>query len=300
MRLELRRGGLRYDLTDCAERILEGLDGMGLPPVAHTLEHAPYQTGATLTFSRLEPRTIPIVVRMKAGDETEHWETREELAEFLAPYGPLASPLRLRLYRPLDRILQLDVVYNGELTYSREGQREWYQLAAFLLLAPQPIWYDPRTVSSTIQFTGGGDPFVVPMTVPHAVGADRLDETRTLTYSGSWPTQPILRLHGPITNPIIDQETTGQMLDFTNTPDFVISLGEWVEIDLRDSYGIVTDQDGNSMIQYVSEDSDLATFRMATRWEVPGGANQIRFRGEAIDGANTRIDVSWLNRYSGV
>lgn len=299
LKLELIRAGRRYDLTNAVDYVLQALDNLALPPVTNLTERGPYQVGATLVGTRIEARVIPIAVHTQGCDEQGYWERRAELAEMLAPYDGI---LILRLRRDGMVTRQLDCVYDGNLTLSSQERRQFGQLAAFSLLAPDPIWYDPAVVALTFALPGGGSPFVVPMPVPHFVGASIIDEVRIFTYGGTWRSEPVIRIHGPIDDAIIDNLTTGEKLDLSqyvlgSVVGVSIGAGEWLQIDCRNN--TVLDQDGVNRIAWLSEDSDLGTFHVAARPEAAGGVNALRVRGENVD-ASTRIDVSYYQRYAGV
>ena len=61
-------------------------------------------------------------------------------------------------------------------------------------------------------------------------GGGSLGASTTITNSGTWPTQPVITLTGPITNPIVGNLTEGKTLQFNaslkNTDTLVIDLAQ--------------------------------------------------------------------------
>jgi hypothetical protein len=105
-----------------------------------------------------------------------------------------------------------------------------------------------------------------------------------------------IRITGPITSPVITNETTNEKLDFG-----VNSIGAGVSWDIDLRYGvksIIQAASGVNKIQFLTEDSDLATWHIAADPEVIGGANSIRVTGTAVT-ASTRVEISYLERYIG-
>jgi hypothetical protein len=299
LKLELLKGQTKYDLTNAVDYVLQAFDSLALPPVTNLTQQGPYQVGVTLVGTRIEARTIPITLHVFGHDEQQYWERRRELNRMLTPFDGM---LTLRLRRDGFVTRCLDCVYDGGLTLSSAERRQFGQLAAFSLLAPDPIWYDPAIVSVTFALSGGGAPTEVPTPVETPVGASIIDETRSITYLGEWYTRPIIRVYGPIDDLIINNLTTGEKLDFSeyvlgSVVGTSIGAGEWLEIDCRTNQ--ITDQAGVNRIAWLSETSHLATFHLAAAPEAPGGVNVLRVQGDNVAPA-THIDVTYYNRYPGV
>jgi len=85
--------------------------------------------------------------------------------------------------------------------------------------------------------------------------------TSTLTYDGQYPTEPIINIVGPITNPVLTQVFTGKKLDFTGT---TIAAGDNYQIDTRYGYKTVLDGSFVNRIANLTSDSNLADFTHET------------------------------------
>lgn len=116
--------------------------------------------------------------------------------------------------------------------------------------------------------------------------------SKNIAYEGDWDSYPVIEIVGPITNPIITNTGTGDTLDFTGGT--VGSADIWT-IDTR--YGRKSVLSGTtSVVQYLSDDSDLAAFRMVPDPLVTGGTNTISVSGSATTGSTT-ISLSYFKRY---
>jgi hypothetical protein len=139
----------------------------------------------------------------------------------------------------------------------------------------------------------------VPWAVPWGIasGDFLIGETFTIAYMGDWLEYPIIKINGPITNPIVTNVTTGDTLDLTG-----VALGndDSVTIDCRYGHKTITHSNGANMIANLSADSDLATFHLAP---VDGldetKANVITVAGE-LASTQTRVDITYYNRYTGI
>ena len=167
-------------------------------------------------------------------------------------------------------------------------------------VAFDPVVYDPD--EATLLFVPAG-PIVAELTFPIAFVAGvgivfirtNLGQTFNLTYTGTWESLPIIEITGPITNPTIENLTTGEKLALTYT----VLNHKTVTIDLRYGYKTIIGDTGNNLIGTLSGDSDLATFHLAPDPEAPLGVNQIRVLGQSVN-ANTRVTMRYYVRYFGI
>jgi hypothetical protein len=118
-----------------------------------------------------------------------------------------------------------------------------------------------------------------------------------MQYDGDVASFPsIIRITGPITNPVITNQSTGEKLDFTGT---TIAGGDYYDIDLRYGLKTIVDASGNDVFSDLTSDSDHATWHIAADDEVTDGINTVRVQGSSIT-ASTKIEINYLNRYGGI
>ncbi len=116
-----------------------------------------------------------------------------------------------------------------------------------------------------------------------------------IVYAGDIDSYPIIAIRGPFANPILTNTTTGDTLNFTGGT--VGSADVWT-IDTRYGRKSVLDLAGSSVANYLSDDSDLVTFRLAPDPIASGGTNTIVIGGSAQSGS-AGATLSWYNRYLG-
>lgn len=297
--MEVIREGTAYDFSPQAAgnlAYLVGDDGWGMAPLHRFSQRGPQQHGETDKGLRLDPRYGQLVFQIPAGTWSELQTKR---AQLLALFSPSEEPLKIKWTRSATRYI--DVHYVGDLGFG-SGDREGYsQKVAVTLKAPDPTYYDPVPATRTIDMGGGTSSFPVPMAVPHNVGTSVGDMTVNISYPGTWHSFPhLIRIIGPITNPVITNETTGEVLAFTG---ITIAGGDYYDLDLRFGQKTVFNSSGTNKIQDLTDDSDLAT------WHIEKGPaagtltgpklNSIRVEGTSIT-PTTRVEIAYYVRYLGI
>jgi hypothetical protein len=285
---ELMRGVTTLDISDLVKYHVIEFDGFGMSPVRRLTQRGPLQNGDTDVGFRLDPRTMRISVQAYATTAAQFHSRREELLNMLRP-GTDAVKLRWT-YAGTQR--QIDCHVSGGLslgssTFLKNNFRDVVELRA-----SDPTWYDP--VGGSLQFaqTGGGTPWAVPVVFPTNFGASNLSGSATVTLSeaNAWDTFPIIYATGPVTNLVITNTATGDVLDFTGSS---IGGGVTYTIDLRYGYKTVIDSTSTNRINQLTSSSNIATFRL-----VPG-ANTITVTGTSITAA-TNIYIQYNTRFIGV
>lgn len=117
----------------------------------------------------------------------------------------------------------------------------------------------------------------------------------SIVYPGDWQEYPVIRIDGPISDPVLTNASTGETLDFTG---YTIGSGDYYEIDTRYGYKAIRNSGGDNKIGQMSSDSDLETFHLAPDQEVAGGVNILSLSGTAT-GSSTGVAIYHYNRYTG-
>lgn len=284
--------GVEYDLSDGADYLLMGIDGIGHAAVRRLSERGPMQHGETDLGYRLQPRRIALAIEARGGDRAAWLARREELMRILRASD---RALSLRLSRGAWQ-RQIDCYLAGEMAMAADNLlAPLWQRVAVELVAPDPTWYDP--VPTTLQFDGGGGKgTMVPTPVPTFVGASGLDQTQAVNYAGTWETYPVVRILGPIQDAKIENTSTGEKLDFAGV---TIAAGHYYEIDCRYGRTSVVDDAGTNKIADLTADSNLSTFAIRADPDVWEGWNALRVTGTNISAA-TLVRLTYHERYVGV
>jgi hypothetical protein len=113
----------------------------------------------------------------------------------------------------------------------------------------------------------------------------------TATVSGTWDEYPVITLVGPMNDPVVMNHATGEMLDFTGA---TIGASDFVSINTQYGYKTVSTNSGSSIINQMSDDSDLATFHLAP------GPNYIEVQYSGGTASASTVAVSYYDRYLGL
>lgn len=114
-----------------------------------------------------------------------------------------------------------------------------------------------------------------------------------IVYTGDVDSYPVITITGPFSNPVLTNSTTGDVLDFTGGT--VGSADVWT-IDTRYGRKSALNAAGSSVANFLSDDSDLATFRLVSDPLAAGGNNTIVLSGSA-GGSAAAVAVAYYNRY---
>lgn len=269
-------------------------DGWGMAPLHQITEQGPMQDGETRLDVRLDPRLGTFVFLLPEYDLTYMYrEHRQEILSYFPPNLPIYVVFEYEeTYRR-----EIECYYESDLSLPWESETMATQKFAVTLRASDPTFFDPAAAGFSFSLGGGGVGFAVPMAVPCSVGSSTADYDGTVSYLGRWKAFPIIRIMGPITNCVITNTETGEILNFTG---YTIAAGNWYEIDLRYGYKTVVNQAGTNKISELSADSDLATFHIAEAR--PGEVirpNIINITGTGIT-ADSCIQLVCYMRYLGV
>jgi len=307
--------GQTYNLNDRSGIFLELYD-LGMATIQRLSQRAPGQDGDTDLGGLIEPRYVDLAWRINGRDLEHYRDLRETIMTIFRRRDD--QPVQLVFDFGDGRLRALDVNLDGALDWrNREYTTE---LVSGVFKASDPRLYDPtvRTVSFNLLPDSGGLP--IPFTIPIPIGADTLNVTSSITYAGSSRLAaveyPIITLHGPIDDPIIENLTTAEQIALTANGGLSLAAGEFVVIDLsglprRDSK-TMRNQDGNSVAQYLSTDSDFDSWHLAYAGELvtggvgadnvttyANGTNLLRVQGSNVT-INSYVTIIYYDRYEGV
>jgi hypothetical protein len=269
--------------------------GLGEAPVQRLETSGAQQHGATDRGFYLRPRNFGIDLGFEGTSFDDYWKTKRQ--QLIRLFKPSNTPIHFRFDFGGGDVRQIDCHYRGGLDFP-SGKRVGHVdqvLAEFR--AGDPTLYDPVEAAVTFALGGGSASFDIPLDIPWNIGSSVLDQTRIISYTGSWMTHPIVRIEGPITDAKIENETTGEKLDFDGV---TIAAGDWYEVDTRYGHKSVVDSNGNNKQADLSDDSHLGSFHL----EAPEGAaasrnNDVRVTGTSVTEA-TEVYFRYKVRYTGI
>lgn len=283
-------GGTTTTLSDGNPFALIEAD-LGMAEVRRITDRGPLQHGDSDIDFRLEPTMYPLGLLIYAQSAEEHYTHRQTL---LRLFRPSRTPIQLTWLLDNGDTRQIDVHVSGRLTFSSKDASGFTQRCVVPLRAADPTFYDPTPQAATFSVGAGGS-FSVPLAVPVSVGSSTVNQTTTVSYTGTWRAYPIVTITGPLTNTVITNQATGDKLDLPVT----INASDSRTIDCRPGRKTVVDAAGANQIDELSDDSDLQTFSLEADPEAPGGNNAITVAGSGATSA-TQIAIVYDIRYIGI
>lgn len=290
---------------DTETKFLMSETGLGMPPIEYITQKGPFQHGETYYDYRLQPRTIQIVHRRNACSRIEWWNNRANILNLLRPNRQTVGDFSLGTLRKVltdGSVRSIDVIIQeGPAFRARDNDvwDEWGIMETLRFIAPDPTFYDPtlNTESWTLN-PDTVDQLEFPFTFDGTDMAFRqyvINDDHVVTYTGTWMSYPTIEITGPIIEPKITNESTGEVIYL----NYDVESGEVVTITLEFGNKSVSSDVRGNIIGTVDSISDLATFHIAPDPEVADGINTLNVTGGGADGT-TEVDIKYYTRYIGI
>ena len=292
----LNRPNMRLELYD-----------LGMPSQRRLWQRAPSQDGRTELGAIWEPRFLNLSWRIVGLTLEDFWALRQEIQEVFVARRTEPVMLTFQLAGGLTR--SLDVFLDGELSWGREHTNT---TVSGVFVAPDWRLYEP-TLHIVTYDTGGGGGLPIPFTIPVPIGASSLRATGTILYANgsrlAAPEFPVIVLTGPMSNPVIQNSTTGERIALTDNGGLSLSASDFATIDLsglpRRDNKTIRNRNGEDVSQYLTTDSDFNTFHLAPAGErlfsntIATGNNTIIVTADGLT-ALSSVSLRYYNRYAGV
>lgn len=249
-----------------------GDQGFGLAPIRRITTRGPLQNGDSDIDYRLDPRILQLPLLVQNASSSPKFNSYSIRQALLSIFRPQETGATLTVSTSdgtttIER--RIDVQVLGGLTFDVDPQ-DYHVRTIVQLRADDPTWYNPSAVVSTYLDSNIGG-------------------SQTFSVAGNYPTFPVIRFNGPITNPTISSSTTGQSIALTAT----ITAGNWIELDLSYGKKTVYDNLGANRISTVSATSNLAT------WSLMPDNNILVVTGTGTS-ASSDVTLTYYNRYTGI
>lgn len=270
-------------LSDGVTAFLYAHEGTGMQPRHDITQRGPSEHGETYQDYRLDPREINLVFYL-TGSNAERTTKRRTLFGLFHP--DYASTLR---FLTTNGTRDIDVQFKGDAAVPTNERWPQLEYVRMKFVARKPF-YDPAGVNVPFGQVAGGTGLAFPMAVPFSIGSSVVNQTQVIDESANpefFRAEPIITITGPITDPIITNQLTGDKLDFSGT---TIAGGTTYTIDTRYNKKTVTDQAGTNQISKLVAGSSIATF------DLRRGQNSISIVGTSASTA-TLINFQYKGQF---
>jgi len=271
-------------LGEDAPFVLIKIEGTGATDVYVQTQKSPFQDGTTYIDNTLEPRTISIELRILAENENEMVEYRHRLLQAFNPKLGLGE-LKYQFGNVTRRI---KAIAEFPPTFPHAGDfKDTMQPSLIQLYCPDPYWYELDEEIWGLKSFEGGFEFPFSFSVSFGTVGTKL----TIKNEGDVKTPIFFELFGPMVNPILNNETTGESLTVTQ------ELLENEKLEINTAFGqksvVKVDANGarTNAFHYVSATSKFFNL-------IPGD-NVLSYTATGTTAESNAV-VRFRNRYLGV
>lgn len=297
--------GQKYNFHDPDHKAVLSMVGWGLPSADIADSRGPFQHGTNPLTIRIPSRDIKMNIRGNGCSRNDYWDKRYALIEALRLNRTNLNdptPGSLRWYRSNGTIRQLDVMITKGPTFdpNSRGWDEYSFTDELVFKAHNPIIYDPDQVDTS--FDGLQCSILQELVFPFSFDSDHIIfggnicisvNTVNIVYTGTWEEYPLIIVHGPAENFLIQHQETGLKLSLQG---YSIGATEIVTFDLRYGKKLVYNNFGDNLLGETSLDSNLGSFSIQPDPVVTGGINTfvISVENSTVD---TSVDFSYYTRF---
>lgn len=289
--------GQVFDMSDYSTRaVLTTPGSMGMPPIEYITRKPYKQPGEVELNYRLNVRDFTVLFATNGCSRAAYWQARTDLINFCRPNrgGPLTFTVIME-----DNTRRSIVARSYSPTFpeqSVEEWREWGFTEQLALHALNPTWFD-STINTLSIGNGELDELAFDITFDdeHIFFEDiSFFGLATITYTGTWYSQPIITINGPFTSALIYHVELNNFIQFL----LAVPAGSSLVIDLESNPPSVT-VNGIDRFGYLAANSDISQFRIEVDPLIPGGVNHIGFT--LVDNLpTTSASLTYKTRYIGI
>jgi Siphovirus-type tail component, C-terminal domain len=252
---------------------------LGSPSPRSIIDTRPGQHGATDATRYYGPRLIALGGRVVASTAASLWSNFDDLKGALVA----GSTHTLKIVRDGTGIaercqVRVDGALESPVVAGTVGPIMRFGVT---LLAPDPRWYSDTLSQGSYDPTDsgtGGLTFDLDFELTFNVSSGA---TLTTDNQGTISTPPYFTVTGPVVNPKITNETTGESI---YTTGLALSTGATVEIDVANR---------RCLLGGTTSRPDLIDSSLTEWFELQPGINQLRMTGSGMSASATNLAVSY-------
>jgi len=257
------------------------VDGLeSLPTIRNQDDNRGYHDGMFTGRDFLNGRVISIIFNTFADSNGSAQSNYNTIQRTLLPQTSGTTPLYFKFPNSPTSEQFVDARVRSLRTTVDPNYTYGYITSQVDFFCPDPNYYDNNLQTSVMQISAAlGRTYN--KTFNYTYGGGSATVTTTISNIGWATTYPIIRINGPITNPVVGNSTSGNTLYFSGT----YSALDLLEIDL---YNQLITLNGNPARNLLIS---------GTWFDAPPGNSNFFFTGTATLAGTTQATVSWYSAY---
>jgi hypothetical protein len=209
---------------------IQSIDGLeALPDLRTQDDNRGYNDGMFSGRDFYAGRTITMEIYTFAGGGNSAQQNFDLLQQALIPQASGTTTLQFLLSQ-YDTEKQIGARVRGRRTTVDKDYTFGFIRSQYTFFCPDPRYYSNTSTTATFTVNNGTLGRTYNRTYNMTYGGGSLVNSVTVTNSGWVTTYPVITITGPATNPIIGNQTTGQILtvntSLANTDTLVIDLNQ--------------------------------------------------------------------------
>lgn len=216
-RLKVINLGLNEEITfDMSGKILlSHIEGLGIPETTQQRTQAPLQDGSDVYGILLEDRTIRLETTIRADNREELYKIRRQIMRIINPrtYNSKTENKGELLLFYTNDYKTYRIYAHIEDAVDFKDRFNNHDKAEIIFTANDPYLLDEENTKLAIKALFGGLKF--PLKLPSTFAG--VGYRRRIVNDGDTEVPVEIQYHGPVTNPIVKNETTGEKLKVNKT-----------------------------------------------------------------------------------
>jgi hypothetical protein len=259
---------------------------LGDPITRAVAADAPDADGTDDTTAYTGARNVTLSVVLSP-DTGSPWALRQALNAFRAPKLRPYMYVQTAADAPEQRIMLRRSSLSDVIGDGLYDEGTGIEAAVVTVQWVAPLGTLESAVEHTATVYAVADGVVVgrtyPLTFDRIYPASPVLGSATLVNAGVADAYPIIRIYGPVTEPVLDNNTQGRSLIFV---DLTLAADEYLEIDTRAHTILLNGDPTNSRY-------DKADFGVSRWFTLSSGANEIRFHPATFTESVTAAVFTW-------
>ena len=266
-------------------KIIPDIVGLESPHYNNTTSQTAFTDGQSYYGAYADYRELSLSFLIQCEGYADMWITSKR-RDIIRVLNPKNGEITFRLELDDGQTYDIQSIIAGVPTITQSGYKPNNAICNIDLICYDPWFKDHTQGVKEISLSTGG--FKLPFVLPLNLGTYGYD---IITNNGDVASPCLIVINGPITNPVIENETTGESIIITR--ELVVGERLMIDTDYKTPYVRYYDTNGEYTDLFNAVDIDSVFF------QIQPGDNTIKLT-DTEDLTGSTFVFAWYDRYSGV